>query len=110
MYDFNYISAKIACQMLSKENPEEFYSRFHEQLLASQDWPGAYLFKFIVREGEVKEHILKALFEKMNAKFTKKSSSKNTFTSFSIMAEVEDPETVIAIYKKAHKIKGLITL
>ena len=65
--------------MLSKEKPEEFYSRFHEQLLASQDWPGAYLFKFIVREGEVKEHILKALFEKMNAKFTKKVLQKHVY-------------------------------
>ncbi|MEL0301581.1 MAG: hypothetical protein VW976_06835 [Flavobacteriaceae bacterium] len=45
--------------MLPKENPEEFYSRFHEQLLNSQEWPGDYLFKFILREGEVKEDVIK---------------------------------------------------
>ena len=33
--------------MIPKENPEEFYSRFHEQLTDSQEWPGPFLFKFI---------------------------------------------------------------
>ena len=35
--------------MIPKENPEEFYSRFHEQLTDSQEWPGPFLFKFIIR-------------------------------------------------------------
>lgn len=53
--------------MLPKENPEEFYSRFHEQLLNSQDWPGQYLFKFILREGEVNEQVLKDMFTQNEA-------------------------------------------
>ena len=109
-FDFGYICIKIACLMLSKENPEEFYSRFHEQLLASQEWPGPYLFKFILREGEVEEQRLDALFEGIKAKFTKKQSSKKTFTSLSVMAVVEHPDAVISIYKQAQQIKGLITL
>jgi len=31
-------------------------------------------------------------------------------TSLSIKVEMEDPDAVIAVYKKAQKIKGLITL
>jgi len=96
--------------MLPKENPEEFYSRFHEQLLNSQDWPGQYLFKFILREGEVNEQVLKDMFTQNEAVFSKKASSKKTFTSLSVKVIMEDPDTVIAIYKKAQKIKGLITL
>ena len=96
--------------MLSKENPEEFYSRFHEQLLTSQEWPGPYLFKFILRDGEVDEERLKALFVGIKAKFTKKQSSKKTFTSLSVMAVVKHPDMVVSIYKKAQQIKGLITL
>ena len=96
--------------MLPKENPEEFYSRFHEQLLNSQDWPGIYLFKFILREGEVKEDVLKEIFTQKEAVFSRKVSSKKTFTSLSVKVKMEDPDAVIAIYKKAQKIKGLITL
>ena len=96
--------------MLPKENPEEFYSRFHEQLLHSQEWPGIYLFKFILREGEVKETVLKEMFHQKEAVFSRKVSSKKTFTSLSIKVEMEDPDAVIAVYKKAQKIKGLITL
>ena len=96
--------------MLPKENPEEFYSRFHEQLLNSQDWPGQYLFKFILREGEVNEQVLKDMFTQNEAVFSKKASSKKTFTSLSVKVIMEDPDAVMAIYKKAQKIKGLITL
>lgn len=96
--------------MLPKENPEEFYSRFHEQLLLSQEWPGIYLFKFILREGEVNEQVLKDMFTQNEAVFSKKASSKKTFTSLSVKVIMEDPDAVIAIYKKAQKIKGLITL
>ena len=96
--------------MLPKENPEEFYSRFHEQLLNSQEWPGVYLFKFILREGEVKEDAIKELFPHKSAVFSRKVSSKKTFTSLSVKVNMEDPDAVIAIYKQAQKIKGLITL
>jgi len=96
--------------MLPKENPEEFYSRFHEQLLHSQEWPGVFLFKFILREGEVKEDVLKELFTQKTAVFSRKVSSKKTFTSISVKVEMEDPDAVITIYKQAQKIKGLITL
>ena len=96
--------------MLPKENPEKFYSRFHEQLLHSQEWPGVYLFKFILREGEVKEDVLKELFTQKTAVFSRKVSSKKTFTSISVKVEMEDPDAVITIYKQAQKIKGLITL
>ncbi|MGI9541300.1 MAG: DUF493 family protein [Flavobacteriaceae bacterium] len=96
--------------MLPKENPEEFYSRFHKQLLNSQEWPGVYLFKFILREGEVKEDALKEMFPQKSAVFSRKVSSKKTFISLSVKVKMEDPDAVIAIYKRAQKIKGLITL
>ena len=69
-----------------------------------------YLFKFILREGEVKEDVLKEIFTQKEAVFSRKVSSKKTFTSLSVKVKMEDPDAVIAIYKKAQKIKGLITL
>ena len=96
--------------MEPKENPEEFYSRFHEQLLNSQDWPGKYLFKFIVRIGEVEENVLTDLFKDIQCKISRKTSSKQTFISITIAAEMEHPDQVIRIYKKAQSFQGVISL
>ena len=63
-----------------------------------------------MREGEVNEQVLKDMFNQNEAVFSKKASSKKTFTSLSVKVIMEDPDAVIAIYKKAQKIKGLITL
>jgi hypothetical protein len=96
--------------MLPKENPEEFYSRFHEQLKISQEWPGKYLFKFILRIGEVEEKVLTDLFLSTDATYSRKKSSKNTFVSLSVLVSMENPAEIIAIYKKVKTIKGVITL
>ena len=69
------IFVKIIEQMLSSDNSEEFYSRFHEQLLTSQVWPGKYMFKFIVRAGGISPEELKHLFIKTDAQFSEKQSN-----------------------------------
>ncbi|MGB2475994.1 MAG: DUF493 family protein [Flavobacteriaceae bacterium] len=96
--------------MLPKENSEDFYSRFHEQLLVSQDWPGNYLFKFIVRSGEDSQSALVALFNHLETKITHKASSKKTYVSISVLVKMHNPMEVINLYKAANKIKGVITL
>jgi putative lipoic acid-binding regulatory protein len=96
--------------MIPKDNPEEFYSRFHEQLTDSQDWPGPFLFKFIIRGDEEKIDRLKQIFEDKRAKLKLKNSSKNTFVSVTFLAEMENPDEVISIYKAASSIEGIITL
>ena len=96
--------------MIPKENPEEFYSRFHEQLANSQDWPGPFLFKFIIRGDEQKMNQLKQIFENKQAKLKLKNSSKNTFVSATFLAQMKNPSEVIDIYKTASKIEGIITL
>ena len=45
--------------MNSNENPKKFYERFHGQLKASQDWPGLYMFKFIVKSKSLQVEKLK---------------------------------------------------
>lgn len=96
--------------MLSNDKSEEFYSRFHEQLLTSQAWPGKYMFKFIVRVGGVAPTELKKLFAQTDAKFSQKKSTKNTYTSFSVLVTMENPDAVIALYKQAQAFDGVITL
>ena len=106
----NYICVKIAVLMLPKENPEEFYSRFQDQLKDSQEWPGPFMFKFIIRGDDQKIKKLREIFEGTNAKFKLKKSSKKTFVSVSFLATMENPISVIDVYKKTSSIEGIITL
>ena len=96
--------------MLPKENPEEFYSRFQDQLKDSQEWPGPFMFKFIIRGDNQKVKKLREIFEGTNAKFKLKKSSKKTFVSVSFLATMENPISVIDVYKKTSSIEGIITL
>tara|TARA_B100000767_G_C19284224_1_gene336706 strand:+ start:130 stop:408 length:279 start_codon:yes stop_codon:yes gene_type:complete len=88
----------------------EFYSRFSENLKTSQKWPGIYMFKFVIKEKETKKQNIENLFKEMNAKFSIKKSSKKNFTSITVTLVMDDPESVIKIYKDVSKFKGVITL
>ena len=96
--------------MQSKTHSKDFYSRFYDQLFESQNWPGTYLFKFIVKSESPHLEDLKSFFDPKEAKFSEKKSSKNTFTSLSIKIKMSKPEHVIDIYKKSSKLKGIISL
>ena len=48
--------------MQSPQKDTDFYLRFEEQLQASQEWPGIYLFKFIVKAGAAQKALLKSFF------------------------------------------------
>lgn len=91
-------------------NDKEFYSRFSQNLKISQKWPGNYLFKFIIRDKETNKKDIQAVFKGMNANFSIKKSSKKNFTSLTITLIMEDPESVIRIYKEVSKFKGVISL
>jgi putative lipoic acid-binding regulatory protein len=89
---------------------DDFYSRFFNQLLESQAWPGVYIFKFIVKAESDQLATLKSYFDATQSTFSEKQSSKKTFTSLSVTVTMENPERVIEIYKKASTLEGIITL
>ena len=88
---------------------DDFYSRFYDQLLESQVWPGVYLFKFIVKAESDHLNTLKSYFDNDEPQFSEKQSSKKTFTSLSVKVKMETPDSVIQIYKKASTLEGIIT-
>ena len=96
--------------MSSEISSKEFYSRFYDQLVISQDWPGKYFFKFIVRSESPHLKVLKTYFKSTNAIISEKKSSKKSFTSLSVKVEMKTPEDVIKIYKKSSKLEGVIAL
>ena len=89
---------------------DDFYLRFYDQLLESQEWPGVYLFKFIVKAESPHLNTLKSYFGNDQSQFSEKQSSKKTFTSLSVKVKMETPDNVIQIYKKASTLEGIITL
>lgn len=94
----------------TQKQSDEFYSRFYDHLRESQDWPGVYLFKFIVKSDSNDIDVLKSQFDEMQPHFSEKKSSKNTFTSLSVKVKMESPDKVIQIYKEASTLEGIITL
>ena len=94
----------------SNTKSEEFYSRFLEQLINSQEWPGIYLFKFVVKSESSHLINLKLLFDGLNPDFSEKQSSKKTFTSLSIKLKMNSADNVIKIYKKASALEGVMAL
>jgi putative lipoic acid-binding regulatory protein len=94
----------------TQSKSDDFYSRFYDQLLESQSWPGIYLFKFIVKAESQHLNKLKKFFNNLNPNFSEKSSSKNTFISLSVKVKMDNPEIVIHIYKKAGDLEGIIVL
>ena len=94
----------------TQSKSDDFYSRFYDQLLESQSWPGVYLFKFIVKAESQHLNKLKKIFNNLNPNFSERSSSKNTFTSLSIKVKMDTPESVIQVYKKAGELEGIIAL
>ena len=45
-----------------KENPDDFYERFQQQLENSQKWPGMYMFKFILKSNSKNIYKIMDLF------------------------------------------------
>ena len=96
--------------MSSKISSRDFYSRFYDQLNDSQNWPGKYLFKFIVKSESPYLNELKTYFKLADAIIIEKHSSKKSFISLSVNVKMKSPEDVIKIYKKSSKLNGVIVL
>ena len=86
------------------------FTKISQQLEESQNWPGLYMFKFIVKSGSHQIDKLKDLFNNPNEGVSMVNSSKKKFQSLTITIEMKSPQEVIAIYKKASELEGVIIL
>lgn len=87
---------------------KDFYVTFKEKLEQVQVFPGRYNFKFIVKNDEWKIDALKAVFPE--DEIQKNESKNGKYVSVTIMKEVKDADEVIAYYKKAGEIEGIMML
>ena len=75
--------------MKLKNNSQEFYTNFKENLTKSQKWPGIYMFKFIIKSDEAKIKIIESVFDNIGAIIKKKHSSNNNYTSISVNVKMD---------------------
>lgn len=73
-------------------------------------YPSVYMFKFIVKSELQKIAQIEALFDPEKAEIIRKESSKGAFISITVKEVMLGTEEIIAIYQKASKINGVITL
>jgi len=88
--------------MIKDEELQKLKSLLEEQ----HEWPSNYHFKFIVPFDKILE--VEVLFP--GHTLNRKASKKGNYVSLSLDIELESADLVIAIYQKASKIKGLISL
>jgi uncharacterized protein len=78
-------------------------------LWVQQEWPGIYFFKFIVPNDKIKLDQVRKLFRNEDD-ITYRTSKDIKFISLSCKQEMQNPDEVLEIYRKAGEIEGVISL
>lgn len=95
---------------MTDQEVEEFYAKLKSELEKTTVFPAEYLYKFILPTVEEKKAAIKAVFAHTDATIEEKPSATGKYTAYSIRLKVQDPDQVIAYYKEAGKIEGIISL
>ena len=92
------------------QKSKDFYKRFEIQLKESQNWPGSYIFKFIIKNNSEDLKKLKKIFSDYECSCKVKSSDKGNYKSISFESFVKSPSEVIDIYKRVSSLDNIISL
>lgn len=91
-------------------SPEDFYASLKEKLEVNHDFPGDYLYKFIVPSKEDKITEIYRCFDGLKYTVTNRDSKNGNYTSLTVNTFVMDADQVISIYKNVAKVDGVIML
>ncbi len=89
---------------------KDFYSKLKAQLEDTTEFPADYMYKFIVPTDDNQVEEVEDLFDNKGAVIKTKKSKTGKYISLSIVLKLESADKVIEYYKKAEKIKGIISL
>ena len=89
---------------------KEFYTKLKAQLDDTTEFPADYLYKFIVPTEANQAAEVETIFNNSGAVINKKKSKTGKYVSVSIVLKIESSDKVISYYKRAEKIKGIISL
>jgi len=88
---------------------EEFYVSLKQKLEEQHSFPALYLFKFIIPADNQKLAQVEALFGP-EAQVTTNQSKTNKFISISAKEIMISADSIIAVYKEAEKVEGIMSL
>lgn len=94
----------------ANKSPEEFYASLKDKLAEAHDFPGNYLFKFIVPSEQPKLVEIYKAFDGTKHTATNRDSKTGKYTALTIDAFVLDADHVIRLYKEVGKIEGVMML
>jgi len=86
------------------------FSRIKKALEVHHQWPGVYMFKFIVPADNEKLAQLQALFNTTTAEVTTRPSSKGNFIALTAKEVMMNADLVMEKYEQAAEIDGVIAL
>lgn len=92
-------------QPLSKQG-DAWWARFQQLLDEQNSWPSEYVFKFIAPQGSLND--LKAVFGRHPIAI--RASSKGNYASVTARMEMHSSDEIIAVYKAAGRVEGVISL
>ncbi|NBC17840.1 MAG: DUF493 family protein [Bacteroidetes bacterium] len=90
----------------SQKKGEGWWNDFRELLDDQNDWPAEYVFKFIAPQDELDE--LKSVFGDHPVRV--RESSKGNYVSVTARMEMHSSDEVVAVYKAAGAVEGVISL
>lgn len=102
------INENIEFTDIPEGNSTDIYANLKEKLESVEQFPGPYIFKFIVTGGLDKIAELQAMLP--NDKFVEKASKTGKYVSITVKKEMQNADEVIAVYKQAATITGIMIL
>ena len=88
----------------------QFYKKLRKKLKEDTIFPSKYLYKFIIPANEDKINQIEQLFDHSGAVIDKTASKKGKYVSISVLVVMKNADAIIAIYKEAEKVEGIISL
>ena len=85
------------------------FENLRQKISDSMSFPGVYMFKFIIKSENRSIALVESLFD-AEADIHTKESGGGKYTSVTAKQVVMNVEEIIAIYKKAYEIKGIMFL
>jgi len=93
---------------MSKES--DFYKKLKLSLEETTTFPTDYMYKFIIPTSDDKFSTIENIFNNLGAVINSKPSKNGKYTSLTILVKMKTPDDIIAKYKEASKVEGIISL
>ncbi len=88
----------------------QFYKKLKKKLKKETTFPSKYLYKFIIPAYKYKINQVEQLFDHMGAVINKSASKTGKYISISALVVMKNADAIIAIYRDAEKVEGIISL